>query len=124
MVSTCRCGSAPGRSSRGCSASRASSAASASGYDWPFDASGHLIDSVLARWIANSPTTWVRDPARVAALKPFSGHIYLAVGDSDEFDLHAPTAAFSKTLTEAGIANELLVTHGGHGNRVQHLAAI
>lgn len=97
---------------------------SASGYDWPFDASGHLIDSVMARWIASSPTTWVRDPARAAALKPFSGHIYLAVGDSDEFDLHAPTVAFSKTLTEAGIANELMVTHGGHGNRPQHLAAI
>jgi dihydroxyacid dehydratase/phosphogluconate dehydratase len=27
-------------------------------------------------------------------------------------------------LTEAGIANELLVTHGGHSNRVLHLAAI
>jgi hypothetical protein len=27
-------------------------------------------------------------------------------------------------LTDAGIANELLVTHGGHGNRVQHLVAI
>jgi len=97
---------------------------SASGYDWPFDASGHLIDSVMARWVANSPTTWVRDLARAAALKLFSGHIYLAVGDSDEFDLYPPTAAFSKTLTEAGIANELMVTHGGHGNRVQHLAAI
>jgi predicted esterase len=66
----------------------------------------------------------VRDPARVAALKPFSGHIYLTVGDSDEFDLYPPTAAFSKTLTEAGIANELVVTHGGHANRVKHLAAI
>jgi S-formylglutathione hydrolase FrmB len=97
---------------------------SASGYDWPFDAAGHLIDGVLARWIANSPTTWVHDPARVAALKPFSGHIYLAVGDTDEFDLYPPTAAFSKTLTEAGIANDLLVTSGGHGNRPQHLAAI
>lgn len=97
---------------------------SASGYDWPFDASGHLIDSVLARWVAHSPTTWVRDPARVAALKPFSGHIYLTVGDSDEFDLYPPTVAFSKTLTEAGIANELVVTPGGHGTRAEHLAAI
>jgi S-formylglutathione hydrolase FrmB len=96
----------------------------ASGYDWPFDDSGHLIDRVLARWLDHSPTTWVRDPTRVAAMKPFSGHIYLAVGDSDEFDLYPPTAAFSKTLTEAGIANELLVTHGGHSNRVLHLAAI
>jgi S-formylglutathione hydrolase FrmB len=97
---------------------------STSGYDWLLDASGHVVDGVLARWIANSPTTWVRDPARVAALKPFSGHIYLAVGDSDEFDLHEPTVAFSKTLTEAGITNELVVTHGGHGNRAKHLAAI
>jgi enterochelin esterase-like enzyme len=97
---------------------------SASGYDWPFDDAGHLIDGVLARWLANSPSTWVRDPARVAALRPLSGHIYLAVGDSDEFDLYPPTAAFSKTLTEAGIAHELMVSHGGHGNRPQHLAAI
>ena len=103
---------------------RADWSPSASGYDWPFDASGHPVDRVMARWRANSPTTWVRDPARVAALRPFSGHIYLAVGDSDEFDLYPPTAAFSKTLTDAGIANELMVTHGGHGNRVQHLAAI
>jgi hypothetical protein len=66
----------------------------------------------------------VHDPARVAALKPFSGHIYLAVGDTDEFDLYPPTAAFSKTLTEAGIANEMMVTSGGHGNHHQHLAAI
>jgi S-formylglutathione hydrolase FrmB len=101
-----------------------SPSAAAPGYDWPFDAAGHVIDGVLARWIAHSPTTWVRDPTRVAALAPFSGHIYLAVGDADEFDLYPPTAAFSKTLTDAGIANELLVTHGGHGNRVQHLAAI
>lgn len=97
---------------------------SASGYDWPFDASGHLIDSVMARWVANSPTTWVRDPARAAALKPFSGHIYLTVGDSDEFDLYPPTTAFSKTLTDAGIANELVVTHGGHANQRMHLVAI
>jgi S-formylglutathione hydrolase FrmB len=97
---------------------------SGSGYDWPFDASGQLIDSVLSRWVANSPTTWVRDPARVAALKPFSGLIYLTVGDSDEFDLYAPTAAFSKTLTEARIANELVVTPGGHATRAEHLAAI
>jgi S-formylglutathione hydrolase FrmB len=97
---------------------------SPSGYDWPFDASGHVIDSVMARWVANSPTTWVRDPARAAALKPFSGHIYLAVGDSDEFDLYPPTTAFSKTLTDAGIANELVVTHGGHGNQRLRLTAI
>ena len=26
------------------------------GYDWPFDESGHVIDGVMARWIAHSPT--------------------------------------------------------------------
>lgn len=97
---------------------------SPSGYDWPFDAEDRLIDSVVARWTANSPTTWVRDPARAAALKAFSGHIYLTVGESDEFDLHPPTVAFSKTLTAAGIAHELVVTPGGHGTRAEHLAAI
>jgi enterochelin esterase-like enzyme len=94
------------------------------GYDWPFDESGRVVDSVMARWIAHSPTTWVRDPARVGALKVFSGHIYLTVGDHDEFDLRQPTEAFSKTLTEAGIANELVVVPGGHGGHVTRLAAI
>ncbi|HEV7557967.1 MAG TPA: alpha/beta hydrolase [Kofleriaceae bacterium] len=88
---------------------------SASGFDWPFDASGAIVDHVMARWIANTPGAWLRDPARVAAFKPLAGHIYLTVGDTDEFDLHAPTVAFSNELTAAGIANELVITHGGHG---------
>jgi len=96
----------------------------AGGYDWPFDDSGRVVDSVMARWIAHSPTTWVRDPARVGALKVFSGHIYLTVGDHDEFDLRPPTEAFSKTLTEAGIANELVVVPGGHGGHALRIAAI
>lgn len=94
------------------------------GYDWPFDESGRMVDSVMARWIAHSPTTWVRDPRRVGALKAFSGHIYLTVGDHDEFDLRPPTEAFSKTLTEAGIANELVVVPAGHGDHAPRIAAI
>jgi len=49
------------------------------GYDWPFDDAGRQVETVLARWLANSPTTWVRDPGRVAAFRPLSGHIYLTV---------------------------------------------
>jgi pimeloyl-ACP methyl ester carboxylesterase len=94
------------------------------GYDWPFDESGGVVDGVMARWLAQSPTTWVRDPQRVGALKVFSGHIYLTVGDHDEFDLRTPTEAFSKTLTEAGIANELVVVPGGHGGHAPRIAAI
>jgi pimeloyl-ACP methyl ester carboxylesterase len=94
------------------------------GYDWPFDESDRVVDSVMARWIAQSPTTWVRDPERVGGLKIFSGHIYLTVGDHDEFDLRLPTEAFSKTLTEAGIANELVVVPGGHGGHATRIAAI
>ena len=94
------------------------------GYDWLFDDSGRIVDSVMARWTAQSPTTWVRDPARVGALKVFSGHIYLTVGDHDEFDLRTPTEAFSKTLTDAGIANELVVVPGGHGGHAARIASI
>ena len=94
------------------------------GYDWPFDESGRVIDSVMARWAAHSPTTWVRDPERVGALKVFSGHIYLTVGADDEFGLRPPTEAFSKTLTEAGIANELVVVPGGHSGHALRIAAI
>jgi hypothetical protein len=38
----------------------------------------------------------------------------IAVGDSDDFDLNAPTIKLSQELTAVGIANQLVVTHGGH----------
>src|SRR6185295_5491611 len=94
------------------------------GYDWPFDSQGRYIDSVLQRWIANSPTTLLRDPRRAAAAKPFSGYIYLTVGELDEFDLHPPTVKFSQQLNAAGIAHELVITQGGHGNLAQRMAAV
>lgn len=94
------------------------------GYDWPFDDSGALVERVWQRWLANSPRSWLRDPARVAALAPLSGHIYLTVGESDEFDLRPPTVAFSKALTAAGIDNELVVSAGGHDGIAEHMAAI
>ena len=94
------------------------------GYDWPFDASGALVERVWQRWLANSPRSWLRDPARVAEIAPLSGHIYLTVGESDEFDLRPPTVAFSKALTAAGIGNELVVSSGGHDGTAEHMAAI
>lgn len=86
----------------------------AAGYEWPFDDAGVLVDGVLQRWLAHSPSTWLRDPARAAMFAPLSGNIYLTVGDRDDFDLYAPTARFSQQLTALGIANQLVVTHGGH----------
>jgi len=88
----------------------------ASGYDWPLDSAGVIVDSVMKRWLAQSPATWLKDPKRVASFKKFSGKILLAVGDTDEFDLKEPTEAFSHELTAAGIENQLLVAHGGHGS--------
>ncbi len=89
---------------------------SASGYDWPLDGAGAIIDGVMKRWLEQSPATWLKDPKRVASLKRFSGKILLAVGDTDEFDLKEPTEAFSHELTAVGIDNQLLVAHGGHGS--------
>lgn len=96
----------------------------AGGYDWPFDDSGALVERVWQRWLANSPRSWLRDPARVAALAPLSGHIYLTVGESDEFDLRPPTVAFSEALTAVGIGNELVLSPGGHDGIAEHMAAI
>jgi predicted esterase len=53
-----------------------------------------------------------------------SGHIYLTVGERDEFDLRPPTVAFSKALAAAGIDNELVVSSGGHDDTAEHMAAI
>jgi len=94
------------------------------GYDWIFDASGALVERVWQRWLANSPRSWLRDPARVAAIAPLSDHIYLTVGEHDEFDIWPPTVAFSKALTAAGIGNELVVSPGGHASTAEHMAAI
>src|SRR5512138_172932 len=94
------------------------------GYDWLFDDSGALVERVWQRWLANSPRSWLSDPARVAAIAPLSGRIYLTVGESDEFDLRPPTVAFSKALTAAGIGNELVVSPGGHASTAEHMAAI
>lgn len=94
------------------------------GYDWIFDDAGALVERVWQRWLANSPRSWLRDPARVATLAPLSGHIYLTVGESDEFDLRPPTVAFSEALTAAGIGNELVVSAGGHDGIAEHMAAI
>lgn len=94
------------------------------GYDWPFDDSGALVERVWQRWLANSPRSWLRDPARVATLAPLSGHIYLTVGENDEFDLRPPTVAFSEALTAAGIDHELVISSGGHDGTAEHMAAI
>jgi enterochelin esterase family protein len=94
------------------------------GYDWPFDDAGAVVKSVMERWIASTPAAWLRDPQKLAALKPLDGHIYLTVGESDEFDLRPPTVAFSKELTAAGITNEIVVTPGGHGTQKEHMVEI
>ncbi len=94
------------------------------GYDWPFADSGALVDPVWQRWLAHSPRAWLRDPARVSAIAPLSGHIYLTVGERDEFDLYPPTVSFSKALTAAGISNELAISAGDHDNKAEHMAAI
>lgn len=94
------------------------------GYDWPFDDAGALVERVWQRWLAHSPRAWLRDPARVAALAPLGGRIYLTVGEGDEFDLRPPTVAFSEALTAAGIGNELVISTGGHDSTAEHMAAI
>lgn len=94
------------------------------GYDWLFDSSGALVAEVVQRWLAHSPREWLRDPARVAPMAALGGNILLAVGERDEFDLFAPTVAFSKALTAAGIEHELAVSRGDHASTAQHMAQI
>ncbi|MEZ4359177.1 MAG: alpha/beta hydrolase [Kofleriaceae bacterium] len=94
------------------------------GYDWLFDASGAVVEPVRRRWLAHSPREWLRDPARVSAMLPLSGQIYVTVGRHDEFDLDTPASSFSEALTAAGIRNELVVTDGDHASTAEHMAGI
>jgi len=63
----------------------------------------------MRRWVANSPSTLLRDPQRAQAL---SGGLY------------PPTVKFSQELDDAGIAHELVIAHGGHANQQERMAAI
>jgi S-formylglutathione hydrolase len=89
---------------------------SARGYAFPLDpASGEIVPSVWKRWMTNSPSEMLKNPAIVAAAKAsLAGRILLIVGDHDEADLTRPTRRFHEELDAAGIAHRFEVAPGGH----------
>ena len=86
------------------------------GFVWPVDPkTGRVRPPVFARWRAHSPTAWLADPARAAAIKAaLDGRIYLDAGVRDEFGLHATTRAFSRALDRAGIQHRFETVRSGH----------
>lgn len=86
------------------------------GLAWPVDpATGRVRPQILARWRAHSPSAWLADPKRAAAIKAaLAGRIYLDAGDRDEFDLDHTTAVFSRALAAAGIEHRFDRVHTGH----------
>jgi S-formylglutathione hydrolase FrmB len=89
---------------------------SARGYAFPLDpASGQLVPSVWKRWMSNSPSEMLKNPAIVAAAKAnLAGRVLLIVGDHDEADLTRPTLRFHEELDAAGIAHRFQIAAGGH----------
>lgn len=89
---------------------------SARGYAFPIDpVSGKLVPAVWSRWMSNSPSEMLKNPAIVAAAKTnLAGRVLLIVGESDESDLTRPTRRFHEELDAAGIAHRFEVAPGGH----------
>lgn len=85
------------------------------GFAWPADVkTGVIIPAVFQRWVDKAPAAMLKRPDGLAKVKQLAGDILLAAGDTDEFGLNVPTVAFSKALTAAGVAHELVIDHGGH----------
>ena len=89
---------------------------SSRGYAFPLDlSSGKVIPSVWKRWMSNSPSEMLKNPAVVAAAKAsLAGRILLIVGDHDEADLTRPTRRFHEELDAVRIAHRFVVAPGGH----------
>lgn len=85
------------------------------GFAWPADVkTGRIIPEVFQRWVEKAPAAMLKTPVGLAHAKQLAGHILLAAGEADEFELDVPTVAFSKALTAAGVAHELVLDQGGH----------
>jgi len=87
------------------------------GFSWPADPATGIIDSaVWARWLSQSPSELIKQPAILAAARAhLSGKLLFAAGTHDDFELYAPAKRFSEQLTAAGVTNELYTDEGDHG---------
>ena len=83
------------------------------GVDWPFDAKGHPIPAVLARWKANQLETIT---AQYAAGKQRLGALAFDVGDQDR--LLPSERWLDKKMTELGLPHKYSEYDGNHNNRI------
>ncbi len=85
------------------------------GVRWPMDlATGVLDRDVWARWLAQSPITWLDDPQGLARARRLATRIYITSGREDDFDLFRPAERFDAALTSHGIDHVFAPTPFGH----------
>jgi S-formylglutathione hydrolase FrmB len=85
------------------------------GFAWPVDlATGDVRPAVWARWLAQSPVTWLDQPDGLARARRLAGRIYLTCGRADEARLFAPAERFAQALERAGVARVWAPTAWGH----------
>lgn len=94
-------------------------AAAPRGFRWPIDLrTGEVIDEVWARWLAESPVTWLDDDEGLARARRFDDHLYLTCGRPDEPLLFVPTERFHEALDRVGI------THTWEPTELRHQGSV
>ncbi len=91
------------------------------GFAWPCDlVTGKLDEPVWSKWLAQSPSVLVAQPAILEAARAnLSGHVTLTVAEHDEFDLFGPAKRFADQLVAAGVATTFVPTQGGHTDGIE-----
>ena len=83
------------------------------GVDWPFDAKGHPVPEVLARWKANQLETIT---TQYGAGMPRLSALAFDVGDQDT--LIRSERWLDKKMTELGVPHKYFEYGGNHNNRI------
>jgi len=73
------------------------------GLDDLLDVDGDVRPSVLARWRAASPMSFVATPEGKESARRLSSRLFLTAGSADMFDLFRPTARFADALRAQGV---------------------
>ncbi|MGE3509731.1 MAG: alpha/beta fold hydrolase [Vicinamibacterales bacterium] len=95
------------------------------GFEWPVDlATGETKESVLDKWLRQSPMRRIVAREAQEALMSLSGRLVVSATSEDEFGLFEPSRRFCQGLARLGIKHEFVVDKAGHFDAQQRVASI
>ncbi|MCC7536337.1 MAG: hypothetical protein IT379_08995 [Deltaproteobacteria bacterium] len=92
-------------------------ASAPSGFAWPIDLETGRANAHWDRWLAASPSSLLRDPARLPLIRRhLDDRIYVIAGRNDEFFYFDANQAFHEQLRAAGIRHTFVANDDGHAD--------